>query len=287
MKVFVPANNKGGVGKTNTAALFAEYASIVLNKRVLAIDFDPQCNFSQRYLVMETDPSYQEGHMPPIHPDYDPLDEEYTNWDGRSSIADFFYGKEVVPYPTSIINLDILPGHADKLLTAEHVRKNEVVQKVHNRMKEFVNLPELKEIYDLIVIDTAPSKGPLTISAVKAATHMLIPTVMEDKPIQGVYGMIQLWMQESLTRDPNNKLDLIGILANKYDARTVLHRELYLDLQKREATSKYLLKQKIGQRIVFAELDSSNSSVFHLPDDNLAKNEAMDVCKFIAERIFK
>ena len=180
MIVFTPANNKGGVGKTGVSAMFAEYCSLILKKKTLAIDLDGQCNFSSRYLPMEVDPSSPEGHIPPIHPDYDPTDPEDEDWDGRSSISDIFYGKPVIPYPTYISDLDVAPANGSRLLSAEHVRKNEVAHKVHDRLNEFLSLPEVKSTYDVVVIDTAPSKGPLTISAVRAATHIVIPSIMEE-----------------------------------------------------------------------------------------------------------
>ncbi len=288
MKVFVPTNNKGGVGKTNTSALFAEYASKILNKKVLGIDFDPQCNFSQRYLAMEVDPSAPEGWMPPIHPDYDPTSKEDADWDGRSSIANIFFGEEVIPYQTYIENFEILPGNADKLLQAEQIRKTEVLEKIYKRMSEFLTLPEVQNSYDIVVIDTAPSKGPLTRSAIRAATHMIIPTVMEDKPIQGVYGMMQLWLAESTTREKSNALNLVGILPNMFK-KTSLHSQLYENLLEHESLGKFILPTIIGNRVVFAEADSPNPnprSIFDLPDNNVAKQEAVSACEVIAERVF-
>src|SRR4051794_16505053 len=85
MKVIVPTNNKGGVGKTKVSILLAEYLS--LSKKVLVIDFDPQCNFSRRFLKMENDPSSPSGVLPPIHHDYNENDPDCCDWDGRSSIA--------------------------------------------------------------------------------------------------------------------------------------------------------------------------------------------------------
>ena len=116
MKIIVPTNNKGGVGKTKVSVLLAEYFARFHNQRVLAIDFDPQCNFSHHFLKMKIDPSYPDGMMPPLHPDYESQNFANDEWDGRSSIADIFFGDGVVPYPTHFPNLDIAPGFASKLL---------------------------------------------------------------------------------------------------------------------------------------------------------------------------
>jgi chromosome partitioning protein len=290
MKIVVPTNNKGGVGKTKVSILLAEYFSLVLKKKVLAIDFDPQCNFSRRFLKMETDPASPDGIMPPVHPDYDETDPEYNDWDGRSSIADIFYGAPlgILPYPTHIENLDITPGFAGKLLQAEAVRRNEVVEKVHNQLATFLNFPEVKNNYDVVVIDTAPSKGPLTIAAVKAASHILIPSTMEEQPIQGVYGMLQLWMQESLRREKNNELTLIGILPNMF--RPVnLHRDLLEGLKQNEALAQYVMPVMLYQRTVFAEVDAEGAdpkTIFDLPDNNKAKQEALEMCEYVSRRVF-
>tara|TARA_Y100000815_G_scaffold275347_1_gene312995 strand:+ start:2801 stop:3667 length:867 start_codon:yes stop_codon:yes gene_type:complete len=287
MKVFVPANNKGGVGKTSTSALFAEYASKILDKNVLGIDFDPQCNFSQRYLQMDVDPSAPEGWVPPLHPDYDPLED--LDWDGRSSIANIFFGKEVVPYATYIKNFDIAPAHADLLLQAEQVKRQDITEKIHKRLKEFLSLPEVRETYDLVVIDTAPSKGALTRCALKAATHLVIPSKMEDKPVQGVYGMMQLWMAESVERDKDDELKMVGILANMVRKNASLHKQLYEAMVSHETFGKYVLPSIIGDRIAFAESDTANPaprSILDLPSSNQAKQEALAACELIAERVF-
>ena len=152
MKIIAFVNNKGGVGKTTCSRTMAEYLTKVKKIPTLGIDFDPQCNFSHQYLKMEIDPSSPEGLMPPIHPDYNSNDPEDTDWDGRSSIAEIFYGQGVVPYPTYIEHLDIAPGHADKLLAAEAVRKTEVVDKVHKQMANFLNSPDVQAAYDAVVI---------------------------------------------------------------------------------------------------------------------------------------
>ncbi|MFZ2315393.1 MAG: ParA family protein [Gammaproteobacteria bacterium] len=288
MEIIAFVNNKGGVGKTTCSKLMAEYLSKTKKMKILGIDFDPQCNFSHQYLHMEIDPAAREGLMPPIHPDFNPIDPDDADWDGRSSIAEIFYGQGVVPYPTYVENLDIAPGHAEKLLSAESVRRSEVVDKVHKQLTNFLNSADVRAAYDAVVIDTAPSKGPLTISVMKAATHIVIPSVMEEQPVQGIYGMLQLWMQESLVREKSRPLKLVGILPNMFK-QTRLHKDILKSLQDNPALSKYVLPVKFSQRIVFAEVDAADStprSIFDFPDQHVAKNEAAEVCEYIAEEIF-
>lgn len=286
MQIIAPVNNKGGVGKTKIATMLSEYYSKVLNLRVLGIDFDPQCNYSQRFLKMEIDPASPEGVIPPIHPDFDPLNHD-EEWDGRSSSADIFFGQGIIPYPTFIENLDIAPGDAGKLLQAEAVRRSEVAEKVHKQLALLLNSEDVRSAYDVVIIDTAPSKGPLTVSVIKAATHILIPTVMEEQPIQGVYGMLQLWMQESTLRPKHNPLRLIGILPNMFNKQTTLHKHMLNSLQEQESIGKYVLPMQIAHRIVFAELDSEDAnprSIFDLADSSQAKMEAINFCNFVRER---
>jgi chromosome partitioning protein len=288
MKIIAFVNNKGGVGKTTCSRTMAEYLTKVKKIPTLAIDFDPQCNFSHQFLKMEIDPAAPEGLMPPLHPDYKIDDPDDADWEGRSSIAEIFYGQGVIPYPTYIQHLDLAPGHAEKLLAAESVRKTEVVEKVHKQLANFLASSDVQSTYKAVVIDTAPSKGPLTVSVIKAATHIIIPSVMEEQPVQGIYGMLQLWMQESLMRDKNRPLQLIGILPNMFK-QTRLHKDILTSLQENSSIGKYVMPVKLSQRIVFAEIDSENAiphSIFDFPENHVARQEAIEVCEHIAERIF-
>lgn len=288
MRVIVPANNKGGVGKTKIAIIIAEYFSKMKNKKVLAIDFDSQCNLSQYFIRMEIDPAIKHGKMPPIHPDYDPLDPEDNGWDGRSSIADIFFGLGAVPYPTYIENLDISPAHAAKLLDADATRPVDQTKLIHTQLKSFILNPDVVNSYDIVVVDTAPSKGPLTIAAIKAATDMIIPSTMEENPIQGVYAMMQLWMQESLSRREDDPLNLIGILPNQYRKSTNLHQDMLESLKDNTGLSKYVLPIELAQRTVYAEVDASSAnpkSIFDLPDSNQAKAEVIKFCEILEKRM--
>ena len=286
MRIIAVVNNKGGVGKTTTSRFLAEYFSIVKKERVLALDMDPQANFSNRYLKMEIDSYQQEGRIPPLHPSYNPNASEDSEWDGRSSIAGIFFGEMVFPYPTYIDTLEIAPSHSSKLLLAEAVTREEVVHRVYDQLSKFLSLDELTNSYDKIIIDTPPSKGPVTVSVVRAATDILIPSIMEPQPIEGIYGMIHLWKSETLRRPENRPLNLIGVLPNSFDRRGIIHKDHYDSLM--QEMPDHVLESKIGRRLIYAEADAEGAappSIFMYPDRNIAKKEVLAACQEIEERM--
>ncbi|MEM1003528.1 MAG: ParA family protein [Bacteroidota bacterium] len=285
-KVIANATNKGGEGKTTMSIMLADYAAIVMEKEVLAIDLDPQANFSKYYLNIEYDPVYKGGKVPPLHPEYNP--DKDISWDGRSSIANIFFGEEVIPYPTDYKNIEILPAHSNKLQEAEAVTRNEVLEKVHLQLKRFVQLSEVQNEYEIIIIDTPPSKGPLTIAGIKACTDMVIPSQMEEDSIDGIYGMMQLWKQETYARPPENPINLAGILANRV-REVSLHKNFFEQLKSLESTKDYVIDKKIKERVIYGELrvkEDRPKSVFELPKDHIARKECESVCKTIMKRIY-
>lgn len=285
-KVIVNATHKGGEGKTTNSIVLAEYLALIEGKTVLAIDLDPQANFSGRYLSMTYDPAYHGGKIPPYHPDYEP--EIDKDWNGRSGIANIFYGEEIIPYPTPIKNLEISPAHSIKLQEAEAVTKTEVKEKVHIQLKKFIEQPEVQNSYDVIIIDTPPSKGPLTISAIKAATHLVIPAQMEQFSIEGIYGMLQLWKQETYSRTKDNPIELVGILPNQ--VRNInIHKSFLADLRNKEFTSKYIIPYEIKKRAIYTEFLAENAnpkSIFELPKNSVERMEYEIVCNYITNKVF-
>jgi chromosome partitioning protein len=281
MRVLAIVQNKGGVGKTTVARLLSEYFAN-RNLRVLGIDLDPQCNYSRRFLTMQLDPTDPDGIIPPLHSDYDPIED--TGWNGRSASADIFYDGTVVPYGTRYSSLDILPGHGSRLRNVELVRAEHVITQVHDRIRQFLHHEDVTKSYDLVILDTSPSKGPLTVSAVRAATHLLIPTTMEPQPIEGLYGMLQLWRREQGKRRPSEALQIVGILPNMFRKGVALHEGLFASLQNDQAIAPFLTPCHLAQRIAFAESDHANAappSVFELSSRDLARKEAEAVCGYV------
>jgi len=285
MKILVTVQNKGGVGKTTVCRLISEYLTRQ-GKSVLGIDLDSQCNFSRRFLTMDIDSTDPDGIMPPIHPE---LDDSDLEWDGRSSSADIYYSGQVVPYPTNIHGMQILPGNGAQLRSVELVRSEDVKEKVHDRLHAFLSQKAVQSLYDVVIVDTSPSKGPLTISALRAATHIIIPTTMEPQTIEGLHGMLQLWRRETKKRRKGDELKIIGILPNMFRKGVALHEGLFQTLATDPGIVDLLMPIKLGQRIAFAESDhhmANPKSVFDLPEKDQARIEAEIICQYILEKLY-
>ena len=225
-RILAIGNNKGGVGKTFIAKTIAEYAALVRKERVLLVDLDPQTNLSRRYLDMQvlTETS---DYGPPLHPEYDPNDEE-DDWDGYSDSADIWLEGSAAPYPTRIPGLEIIPAQAHKLQDIEYVRRRDLYDAVIRHLGAFLQHEDVRSDYDLVILDTRPSKGPLVQAALHAATHLLIPTQLEAPAVEGLQGMLTQRRLVNRDRPAADQLRLVGVLPNLVRHIT-LHRE-YRDL---------------------------------------------------------
>lgn len=281
--VITTANNKGGVGKTLLSKTLGEYAALVLEKRTLLIDLDPQTNLSRRFLDMQLICDGSEDYAPPRHPEWD----NDPSWNGLSSSADIWFSGEAIPYPTEIPKLDILPAHAQQLADVELVHKQDIYLKVVRRLRDFLYLPEVMSSYEVVVIDTRPSKGPLTTAALNASSHVLIPTEMEAPSVEGLFGMIALRNNINVGRSRDEQLNIIGILPNKLQLSTQVHRE-HMDLLTSDANiAPYILPVSIGYRTDYKKsMYREAGSIFNFPTSNKARQEIEAVCQVIFQRVY-
>jgi chromosome partitioning protein len=189
-RIITVANQKGGVGKTTTAvSLGAELAG---GLRLLLIDLDPQANATSSLGL--SDPERERS-------TYDVLL-------GDATLAD-------VILHTDIPNLDLAP--ADRVLAGaqiELVDLPERERKLDEAIRALLAAPHDDESpgYDLILIDTPPSLGLLTLNALAASDHVLIP--VQSETLELVRGSL------------NGRLGLIGILLTMLDARTNLSMQV-------------------------------------------------------------
>lgn len=282
MKVIAVATHKGGEGKTTISRLLMEYAGR-LGLRVCGIDIDSQCSLSKRFLQMDDAPDDPDGSIPPMHPAYDSNDPDCQGWSGRSSVAGMFNGDIIEPYPTRYPNVSIIPGHGSEMRRIESVRQEDVREKVVERIRLVLHDDAASDLFDLVVIDTPPSKNPLVQAAIRAATHLLIPLQLEQQSIEGVNGMLQLLRRENRFRTEDSRLELLGFLPNK--TRNVgLHKGIMDSLKRDDLVAPHLLSCSLAQRTAFAEADHPNASpvsVFDLPPGDKAREEATTMCETI------
>ncbi|WP_305910472.1 ParA family protein (plasmid) [Methylomarinum sp. Ch1-1] len=280
------ANNKGGTGKSFTTMLLADYAARQKMK-VLVIDLDPQTNLSRRFVEMDyinTDKTYE--FVPPIHPEWDPNDSEWTS--GRSSAADIWISDFPVVYPTKRHeSIEILPGHSADLQKVEMVTQSDVFTKVLNRLYKFVRLEGVIDAYDLILIDTRPSKGPLTSAALFSSSNVVIPSEMEVPSIEGLLSMFGLVQSLNGSRPKNDQLKISGILPNKFRKQTIIHKEHLHELSRDPKLKSYILPYYLSDRVGYKEsMIVEADSIFDLPPKNPLRLEATKVCKEIFKRVF-
>lgn len=220
-RVIAMCNQKGGVGKTTTtinlAAALAEYG-----RRVLVVDFDPQGAASVGLGVNPHE-----------------LDRTVYNllMERDASIHD-------VVRPTATAGLDLLPANID-LSAAE-------VQLVGEVARESVLSRVLRPVlddYDLVLVDCQPSLGLLTVNALTAAHGVVIPLECEFFALRGVALLIETI--EKVRDRLNPRLEVDGILATMYDARTLHAREVVARVH--EAFGDTLLHTVIGRTVKFPD----------------------------------
>lgn len=287
-------NHKGGVGKTLTTTLLAEWFSIIKNKKVLLIDLDMQCNTTDQWVGMVKDDSVTGGQTPPVHPDYT----EDLEANPCSTIADIFYGKYVLPYPTWVNDIpgntglvEVICGHPKLLedINNEFSRSDDRIDKqVHNRIKEFLHDETVQSGYDLILLDTGPSRNPIFRAAMRAASHIIIPFKPESKDIQGIASMLQIFRQEVYSRPSNaHKIELIGMLPNMV-RRTKLHEQNLTLLENVHGNILFPPEAWLFNLTAFPERDMKNNrprSIFEMSEDSQARQQATSMASFVENKI--
>lgn len=192
-KVIVFANQKGGVGKTTTTANLGAYLA-ELGRRVLLIDFDPQCNLSSSVGVSAEPPGI-----------YDALNAGTL---GDGSVRQ-----------TSVEGLHIVPSTVDLA--------GATVELVEERGREtFLKrvLTGAADEYDFVFIDCPPSLGLLTVNGLVAADSVIVPLQCEYFAMEGLTQLLQSIKRVQSNLNPS--LNLLGILFTMYDSRTRLAQDV-------------------------------------------------------------
>jgi chromosome partitioning protein len=232
MPVISIANQKGGCGKTTTAVNLAA-ALQRSGKKVLLLDADPQANLSQS-LGMQEEPEYNL---------YTEIKKEISGNAGdlRKAIVVLESGLTVVP-----ASIDLA------------VAENELVS-VYGREQVLTTLLEpLLPDYDFIFIDCPHAIGMLTVNALTASDHVLIPLPGEFLPLKGVYSFMHQY--DKIKKKLNRKLELLGLVLTKYEERKTMNLQVRDELI-REFGEK-LCQTVIRTNIQLAKAQESGKDIF-------------------------
>ena len=246
------ANQKGGVGKTTTSVNLAA-AFALKNHRTLLIDLDPQANTTLTFFS----PEEITGSI------YDVLSDQ------RLSVTQ-------VVHPTKLANLCLVPA---KIALAK-LEGNLVAQfDAPYRLKDA--LGSAKNDFDLIVIDTPPALGIITVNALVAAHYLLVPIQASYYSLEGTDDLLETL--ERIRARPNPELQLLGVIVTLYDKRTNLARDIYK--QVRAVFGDKVFKTVIGKNVRLEESPAYKETIFSFAPDSSGAAEYAQLAREVIQRV--
>jgi len=250
-KIIAIANQKGGVGKTTTSVNLA--ASLgVLEKKVLLIDADPQANASSGLGI-----------------DIETIEK------GTYQVLEHSISAQEAIIKTETPNVDIIPAHID--LVAIEI---ELVDKENREYMFKEALLEIKEQYDYVLIDCAPSLGLLTLNALTTADSVVIPIQCEYFALEGLGKLLNTI--KSVQKIHNPDLDIEGLLLTMYDSRLRLSNQVAEEVQTHFGDM--VFKSIIQRNIKLSEAPSFGQSIINYDATSKGATSYLQLAEEIIEK---
>lgn len=254
-KVISIINNKGGVGKTTSTAIFGELLAF-LGKKVLSIDLDQQSNLSMLLGC------YVEDSSAVINGIQFPEEENIAElFKYRYRTADDI--KKLIR-KTNIAGLDIIPSSKRHKITQRNINANETG---NNNIILKKALAAIKDEYDYILIDNAPASDILTVNSMFASDYVITPVRVEGFSYKGLKETLDNINYIKEEHDIEN-LSFLGVFITQAEVNTNVYKDINENYASNLGTK--FLRTPVRKDIKVPEVETEFTPILeHSPDTNV------------------